>query len=259
MTDKINNWYEKFGSKNDTNLPKGYNKHYILNKKMICCIGGTGVGKTNSLCEYLNRCNGNFYQIIIFTGSTDDEFLYNKLCEKLPGIEFYTDIDTVPPLRSNDNTREGRKPAVAKAMLENDDDEVIFDKELPKLIVFDDFINLPKNKFRKINEYLTSGRKYGYTVWLMAQNYVEIPKTIIRNISYFIVYTLNDNVTINNIIRNHNIDNIDKDLFRKMYEIATDEKFNFFMLDLCNPDRKYRYRKNFLNLFNPATAQLINK
>jgi hypothetical protein len=244
MTDKINNWYEKFGSKNNTQLPKGYNKHCIMNKKMICCIGGTGAGKTNSLCEYLDRANGNFYQIIIFTGSTDDEFLYNQLCERLPGIEFYTEIDLVPSLKSLD--------------VKDENDEKV-NKELPKLIVFDDFINLPKRKLVKINEYLTSGRKYGYTVWLMAQNYVEVPKTIVRNISYFILYSLNDNVTINNIIRNHNIDNIDKDIFRQMYDVATDEKFNFFMLDLCNPDKKYRYRKNFLNLFNPETGQLINK
>jgi hypothetical protein len=247
MNDKINNWYEKFGSKNNNNnLPKGYNKHHILNKKMICCIGGTGAGKTNSLCEYLDRANSNFYQIIIFTGSTDDEFLYNELCERIPGIEFYTDIDMVPSLKSNNK----------KNIDDNEENENEFDKELPKLIVFDDFINLPKRKMVKINEYLTSGRKFGYTVWLMAQNYVEIPKTIIRNINYFIVYFLNDNITINNIIRNHNVDNIDKDLFRKMYEKATDEKFTFFMVDLCNPDRKYRYRKNFLNLFNPTTAQI---
>ena len=44
-------------------------------------------------------------------------------------------------------------------------------KKKPKLIVFDDFINLTKKEFKKINPFLISGRKYGFTVWLMAQEY----------------------------------------------------------------------------------------
>jgi hypothetical protein len=35
----------------------------------------------------------------------------------------------------------------------------------------------------------------------------------------------------NNIVRNHNIDGIDKDDFKKMYIDATSEPRNFFMLD----------------------------
>ena len=42
-------------------------------------------------------------------------------------------------------------------------------KKKPKLIIFDDFINLTKKEFKKINPFLISGRKYGFTVWLMAQ------------------------------------------------------------------------------------------
>jgi hypothetical protein len=44
----------------------------------------------------------------------------------------------------------------------------------PKLIIFDDFINLTKKEFKKINPFLISGRKYGFTVWLMAQEYTSI-------------------------------------------------------------------------------------
>ncbi len=70
----------------------------------------------------------------------------------------------------------------------------------------------------KKNEYLTAGRKFGFTVWLQAQNYVSVNKTITRNMQYFILFRLNDNTTINNIIRNHNIDidDIDKEKFIKL-------------------------------------------
>ena len=63
------------------------------------------------------------------------------------------------------------------------DDE---NKNKPKLIVFDDFINLTKKEFKKINPYLISGRKFGFSVWLMSQEYKSVPKIITRNINYFI-------------------------------------------------------------------------
>ena len=69
-------------------------------------------------------------------------------------------------------------------------------------------------------------------------------KTITRNIQYFILFRLNDNTTINNIIRNHNIDDIDKEKFKNAYQHATKECLNFFMLDLKGPKEK-RLRHNF--------------
>ena len=97
----------------------------------------------------------------------------------------------------------------------------------------------------KISEYLTAGRKFGFTVWLQAQNYVSVAKSITRNINYFIIFRLNDNVSINNIIRNHNVDDIDKNIFKEAYKYATREKYNFFLIDLKGtPD--HRLRHNYL-------------
>ena len=103
---------------------------------------------------------------------------------------------------------------------------------------------------KKINEYLTGGRKFGFSCYVMGQNYVQIPKTITRNCHYFIIFRLNDNASINNIVRNHNIDGIDKDDFRKMYIDATSEPRNFFMLDLKGKPET-RYRHNFLDFISP--------
>jgi hypothetical protein len=163
--------------------------------------------------------------LIIFTGSTSEEPLYQSLKEQIPGTEIYTNIADLPPLTDFD----------AKDKHE-------------KLIVFDDFINLPKKDFKKISEYLTSGRKYHFTVWLMAQNYKEIPKTIVRNINYFILFRLNDNYTIDSIIRAHNTGMVPKDRFKSMYIRATSIPRDFFLIDMKTTDPKLRYRSNFLNL-----------
>jgi hypothetical protein len=98
---------------------------------------------------------------------------------------------------------------------------------------------------KKINEYLTAGRKFGFTVWLNAQNYVSVPKTITRNCHYFLLFKLNDNSTIQNIIRNHNVDNIDKEHFKNFYVECTQQPMNFMMVDLKTEDPSDRLRLNF--------------
>ena len=83
----------------------------------------------------------------------------------------------------------------------------------------------------------------------MAQNYVSIPKTIVRNCQYFFIFKLNDNTTINNIIRNHNIYNVEKESFRKLYDDATSEPLNFFLVDLKTKDKSKHLRKNFIDFY----------
>ena len=191
---------------------------------MIVCIGGTGSGKTNALLEFLSRKNESFYEIIIFTGSTQDEPIYNLLKTKA-GAEVYDNIDELPELMTFEDN-----------------------KNQEKLIVLDDFINLPAKKLKKINEYLTSGRKFGFTCFVMAQNYTSVPKVVTRNAHYFILFKLNDNHTIDCILKNHNVNGIEKEEFKKMYRNATNEPRNFFMVDLrASVGSGMSIRHNFLN------------
>ncbi|MEY3371088.1 MAG: hypothetical protein RLZZ392_114 [Pseudomonadota bacterium] len=220
----LTNFYNIIGSGNKKKRDKTFKNHLIEPNSMILCIGGTGSGKSNALVNFLKLKNESFYEIIIFTGSTEDEPLYNFLRQKMPDIKFYTNIEELPELTEYDN--------------EN--------KNLEKLIVFDDFINLKKNEMKKINEYLTSGRKFGFTCFLMAQSYTSVPKIITRNVQYFIVFKLNDNTSINNIFRNHNIEGFDKEEFKELYLYATDEKLHFFIIDLKN--KEYMLRKNFTEI-----------
>ena len=84
MTDKVKNYYELLPKdlKQERKVDANFKKHYIQPCSMICCIGGTGSGKTNALIDFLNRKNNAFYDIIIFSGSTVEEPLYNLLKQK---------------------------------------------------------------------------------------------------------------------------------------------------------------------------------
>jgi hypothetical protein len=147
------------------------------------------------------------------------------LKEKIPEIQEFSDVNELPDLKSFED-----------------------DKKHEKLLIVDDFINLPKKDMKKILDYLIAGRKSSFTVICQSQNYTSIPKTIVRNIHYFLLFRLNDNISINNIIRNHNTDNVDKDTFKKLYLDATKEPLNFFMLDLRGKPET-RLRRNFLEFY----------
>jgi hypothetical protein len=58
----------------------------------------------------------------------------------------------------------------------------------------------------------------------MAQEYTSVPKIITRNISYFILNRINDNVSIDIIIKNHDLYEVDKDIFKKAYQLAIESR-----------------------------------
>ncbi len=60
----------------------------------------------------------------------------------------------------------------------------------------------------------------------MAQEYTSIPKIITRNINHFILNRIYANVSIDRIIKIHNYYGVDKDIFKKAYQLATKEPSN---------------------------------
>jgi len=233
MSDKIVNFYDKLGIKGAV-LPKTWKKHHMFNKCHTLCIGGTGSGKSNALINYISRSSGEFYKIIVCSFSTTDEPLYNML-EETGKIELINDIDEVPDLEEFDDK----------------------DKNKPKLIVFDDFLNVEKKKMKKINKYLVSSRKFGFSVWLMSQDYTSVPKLLVRNINYFILFKINDNISLNNIIRNHNIADVDSSIIKSSCNLCTQTFGNFFMIDMKTGDMDERFRHNFLDFLDLKNPQLL--
>ena len=131
MSDKIKDWYEEINKKGGNIKPKvdkTFKNHYIKNNSMIALIGATGCGKSNAIIDFLSRTPNKYYRIILFTGSTSDEPLYNFLKERIDGIEIIDDPDLLPEITDF-----------------NDDD-----KTLDKLAIFDDIICLLKKALDKV-------------------------------------------------------------------------------------------------------------
>ena len=228
--DEIKDWYKiagKTGCGITYKKDKNFSKHYIKPCMMISILGQTGSGKSKALLEFLSRKNNAFYDITIFSGSTTDEPLYRLLNEHIEGINMIDNAEELPELTDM-----------------NDED-----KKHEKLIVFDDIINLPKKELVKIQKWFNSARKYGYTCIAMAQNYTNLPIQMRRNTMVFMIFRLNDINSINQILKNHNSNGDDKDLVKKAYFDATNQKGDFFTLDLTS-DGKERYRHNFCDFIS---------
>ena len=114
MTDKVKNYYEMLPKdlKQERKVDANFKKHYIQPCSMICCIGGTGSGKTNCLIDFLNSKNNAFYDIIIFSGSTVEEPLYNLLKQKMPEIRLFNNIEEFPSLSEFDDENKDQEKLV---------------------------------------------------------------------------------------------------------------------------------------------------
>jgi hypothetical protein len=83
----------------------------------------------------------------------------------------------------------------------------------------------------------------------MSQNYTDLPIQIRRNTMIFWLFRMNDNNSINQIIKNHNHTGIDKDVIKSMYYHCVKEKKNFFNINFN--DEKTPFKKNFTEILNP--------
>ena len=207
---------------------KNFKNHMIEPNSMVGVIGGTGTGKSNALVNFLSLKNDTFTDILIFSGSTTDEPLYQYLASKIPTLQLYNNIEEVPELNTFEDS-----------------------KKQEKLIVFDDCINLPKKDFKKINEYFTAGRKFGFTVFILAQNFVSIPKVATRNLQYLILFKIPEAYTINRLLKLYNKWDVPEDQLKEWYLQSTEKKLDFFMLDLKG-GKECAVRHNFKDCFPVA-------
>jgi hypothetical protein len=223
MSDEIKNWYSKVkgtGLKRD----KNYSKHMIEPCSMIALIGQSGAGKSTALIEFISRTE-KFHQILLFSGSgsATSEPLYVMLKQRIPELETYDDIADFPDLESFE------------------------DKNLERLIIFDDWLQLGKKGLDKLAKYATCGRKSGCTCIFQSQNYTSIPKVISRNMHHFWIFRINDARSIETICKNHST-GLSVQEMKDLHKHITSEPRSFFHIDM----RGNNLGKNFTDIIEKA-------
>ncbi len=82
----------------------------------------------------------------------------------------------------------------------------------------------------------------------MSQDYTSVPKTIVRNINYFILFKVNDNISLNNIIRNHNIADVDSSIIKADCNLCTKTFGNSKFVVFISIIKKFPKKIEFLLL-----------
>jgi len=243
--DKINNWNEYYDKKykkiskeeieNEKMYDKTFNNHYIKSKNNISLlIGSSGSGKTTTVIDYIIRTKLSnndipFYSITYFTSSTSDEGLINLLKKILPSVIVIDDTSKLPKIEDYKNLKSNE-----------------YNKNLKNIIIFDDIANLNKKQKDTLNIWSNSGRKLFSHMFFLCQSYFDVPITIRRNANYIYLYKSSDLSMIKQILKKHNIYNIDLDTLIEWYINSTENKGQFLLMDLCN-DSPMKIRMNFLN------------
>lgn len=219
--DEVLNWYNIAKVKDERNNDPTYKNTYIKGNSLISIVGPSGSGKTNALLTYIDKTNGKFFEVTIFSGGSTKEPLYEYLRKEMQGVELIDDVALLPKLEELDITDTS-----------------------PKLIVFDDWINL-ENKHKKIiQHWFNAGRKYHYTIINLSQNIVDIPLQIRRNTNIWILFKLHDMNSITHILKTSNVSNIPIEQLKEAYLNAVSKPLNFFIIRMNNNDHT-RYSHNF--------------
>lgn len=136
-----------------------------------------------------------------------------------------------------------RKFGNKKTLFTNELDEFAsvddLDSSVRNLVIFDDCVTEKDQK--PIEDFFIRGRKKNASVIYLSQSYYSTPLNIRKNCNYFVFFRLQPR-EIQQILRE--VDgNLSPKEFKAMYDKSVRVPFDFFMLDLTNPE--LRYRRNF--------------
>lgn len=177
----------------------------------------SGSGKTHSLCRLIYEMGKTFHEIYICVLSSDEP-LYNMILQRLPEgkVRIYEkgEIPTLDQFSHVDPK--------TKRLKRND--------KLQRLIVFDDLM-LCKGANKIIEEYYIKGRKIGFSMVYIAQNYYAIPRNVRLNCQYFIIGRNILRKDIKDILRIFSID-MDVNTFSKLYNALTENPLDTILINL---------------------------
>lgn len=193
----------------------------------LLVIGPSGCGKTNLVTDLL--LNHVFYTRIYIYAKDPYERFYEFLKDF---FELSIENKVLKDYQITDELNE-------KILL----DELEKNKKDQTLVIFDDFINEKESEQKPIKTLFTQGRKKNVSTIYISQTFMDIPKIIRKNSNYLVLFKMEDDGEVKELIRRYSGGNRDK-VF-EMYKEATKEPHNFFLIDKSTTNPMLKYRKNW--------------
>lgn len=208
----------------------------------LLITGSSGCGKTNLLLNFIYNDWLDFDRLYVCAKDIEEP-KYSKLMDEYAQFDGIEESD----LKKCKHQKEMLKMFQRfrkETLFTNNLEEFIsvddLDPSYKNLVIFDDCVTEKNQSI--IEDLFIRGRKKNASIIYLSQSYYATPINIRKNCNYFIFFKLQPR-DIEQILRE--IDgSLPKQEFKAMYEESTQNKFDFFMLDLRNP--QLRYRTNFI-------------
>ena len=164
-------------------------------------VGSTGSFKTNSALQIILGY-GAVWDSFTLCAKTLDEPLYNWFCDYMAeqkrqgNIKWFRVCDDLLDLPPLDRPKQPRPLLVDS---DNDDDDDMkqqakpepyyygAEKQMSHCIIVDDAIMESPKKLAVLHDYITRGRKYGITLFMLSQDWYRTPLYAKRNATYFVL------------------------------------------------------------------------
>ncbi len=197
----------------------------------VLVAGSGGSGKTNLLLNLLYR--GLRFTRLFLILRNPDQRGYQKLIDDCRSI----DPDSV----------------FVGSTVEDIPDVDSMDKKETNLIVFDDMI---LDKPEKMLKYFVRGRHMNCSVIFLSQNYFKTDKTIRLNCTNYLLSRPQNGREKTMVYQDLGF-GMDKDEFIKRWERATQQRFNFFHVDLQGIHPALQFRRNFDSIWVDADDDFV--
>ena len=208
----------------DNNPNPNYMKTHRFNlPHRSLCVGASGGGKTNWVCNYLERmCAGKgSFASILYLCKDKTEPLLKYLALLSDQIQVKEGLSHLPKLED-------------------------FDKSVNHLIIIDDLV-LTKDQTRIEQNYMMC-RKKNVSIIYISQSYYRTPKFIRINANELILLKVSGEKDLRMILGEGAM-GLDKDQLQNMYNDITKDKFNSLIIDM-NASPEERYVKNFMEIID---------
>ena len=229
----------------------------------VRCIitGPSNVGKTHFLTNIILNIINEYNKIYIFSPSIFQD-LYQRLIKCfcnyrpihiIPNILNEEDIDIV--IEEITNNKDFEKSNIEIETFDNIE-ELKYPQEYENysIIILDD-LNEKEINNDKIQAMFKRGRHNNLSIFIISQDYYELPKKTIRaNGNIFHLFKTNNYLDVRNIYQDKASMDMTLDEFKSLISICWNEKYQPLTIDMTKDKFTGRYRLGLNSIFIPDTS-----